>query len=173
MSRLIWDETAGPVSRDQTFRRERGQFPSSADYDQDTDTVQYACSYLPKRITNTLPGSTVSIECGFVSSMLDFVYDDWSGVLHIWVMILANIWYEGTHVFDFKWAVKEGKGGEKRGKGKGGRRKERGEAGLHFSLVRTLYSSKSAKLKHSGKPSVYTCILLRCCCVEILYYVDI
>ena len=139
MGRLIWDETAGPVSRDQTFRRERGQFPSSADYEQDTDTVQYACSYLPERITNTLPGSTVlipgstvSIERGFVSSMLDFVYDDWSEVLHIWVMILANIWYEGTHVFDFKWAVKEGERRREKGERKGGKEKREGGSGLTF-----------------------------------------
>ena len=39
MSRLTWDGTAEPVSRDQIFRRERGQgninFPCSADHEQD------------------------------------------------------------------------------------------------------------------------------------------
>ena len=38
-SRLTWDGTAEPVSRDQILRRERGQgnihFPSSADHEQD------------------------------------------------------------------------------------------------------------------------------------------
>ena len=39
MSRLTWDGTAEPVSRDQLLRRERGQenivFPCSADHEQD------------------------------------------------------------------------------------------------------------------------------------------
>ena len=39
MSRLTWDGTAEPVSRDQILRRERGQgnidFPCSADHEQD------------------------------------------------------------------------------------------------------------------------------------------
>ena len=39
MSRLTWDGTAEPVSRDQTLRRELGQgnthFPCSADHEQD------------------------------------------------------------------------------------------------------------------------------------------
>ena len=39
MSRLRWDRAAEPVSRDQIFRRERGQgnvqFPCSADHEQD------------------------------------------------------------------------------------------------------------------------------------------
>ena len=39
MSRLTWDGTAEPVSRDQILRRERGQgkfrFPSSVDHEQD------------------------------------------------------------------------------------------------------------------------------------------
>ena len=68
---------------------------------------------------------------------------------------------------------KGGKGGEER---KGGKEKGEGErtkaAGLHFSLVCTLYSPESAKLRHVRKPSVYTCISFRCCCVGVLYYVD-
>ena len=39
MSRLAWDGTAEPVSRDQILRREQGQgnvhFPCSADHEQD------------------------------------------------------------------------------------------------------------------------------------------
>ena len=39
ISRLAWDGTAEPVSRDQILRRERGQgkniFPCSADHEQD------------------------------------------------------------------------------------------------------------------------------------------
>ena len=46
---------------------------------------------------------------------------------------------------------------KEREKSKGG--KERGgKQGLHFSLVFTVYSPESAKLKHGRKASVYTCI---------------
>ena len=43
MSGLTRDGTAGPVSRDQYFKRERGlvnvHFPSSADHEQDWQTI--------------------------------------------------------------------------------------------------------------------------------------
>ena len=60
--------------------------------------------------------------------------------------------------------------GKERGKEKGGGERAKA-AGLHISLVCTLYSPESAKLRHGRKPSVYTCILFRCCCVGVLDYV--
>ena len=51
------------------------------------------------------------------------------------------------------------------------RGKERGAEGLTFFTV--LYAGpESAKLKHDKKPLICTCILFRCCCVEVPYYVS-
>ena len=53
MSRLTWDGTAEPVSRDKILRRERGQgninFPCSADHEQDWQLYPvdpYSCLYV-------------------------------------------------------------------------------------------------------------------------------
>ena len=68
---------------------------------------------------------------------------------------------------------RRGENGKRRG-GKEGRkgRKDRGGSGAYyFSLVCTLYSPESATLKHAAERHQYICILFRCCCVGVLYYV--
>ena len=61
---------------------------------------------------------------------------------------------------------REEEGKRRGGKGEKKRGKARGKQGLPFSLVYTLYSLVSIKLKYGRKPSVCARFSFRCCCVR-------